>query len=188
MNEPAFPHFSSPFFLSFKTKKSKHFTSDGRLPTSQKREAFPGVDFSLIDHEHDPLYDSAPPGEREPKDSVKSRAVKFAKWLLLRPETHIAVVSHAGFLHFFAQAVGAPHFAAAAGGVGGGGNLQQPQQQHGEGLTAQLTKWFENAEARVVVLADAGGWSGSGENHARRDPLAFAGGGFEDAEEEEERR
>ena len=155
---------------------------DGRGPISQKRKAFPGVDFSLIDSELDPLYDAAPPGQREPRESVKTRALQFSRWLLTRPERHIAVVSHAGFLHFFAQAVGAPQFS--NGGVAG---FHLPQQ-HGEALTSPLTKWFENAEARVVVLADAGG-GGSYEARAGGDPLAFAGGGgFEDAEEEDEEK
>ena len=170
---------------------------DGRLPTSAKRLAFPGVDFSLVESELDPLYDGA---RREPKESVKARALAFARWLLERPERHVAVVSHAGFLHFFAQAVGAPHFVVGGGGGGGGaggaaGSAHAPpqqQQQHGEELTAHLTKWFENAEARIVILGDASGGCSSGPNeggHARaRDPLAFAGGGFEDAEEEDEEK
>ena len=153
---------------------------DGRISTSEKRAAFPAVDFSLIDSELDPLYDAAPPGQREPKESVKARALEFARWLLTRPERHIAVVSHAGFLHFFAQAVGAPRF--------GGGELRHRQQQHGEALTAPLTKWFENAEARVVVLADAGGGSDEAQARGAEDLLAYAGGGFEDAEEEDEEK
>lgn len=156
---------------------------DGRLPISQKRLAFPGVDFSLVESDElDPLYDDA---AREPKESVKARALEFARWLLARPERHIAVVSHAGFLHFFAQAVGAPHFVSVSGGGEGGAPPPHPQQ-HVEALTARLTKWFENAEARVVVLGDAsGGANTEGGGHAK-DPLAFAGGGFEDAEEEDE--
>jgi len=143
---------------------------DGRRPKSESAAAFPGVDFSLIEHEHDDLYSRQREGEREPKESVMARARKFAQWLLSRPERHIAVVSHAGFLHFFARAVGAP-------------NLSVQGASHGESLTSSLTRWFDNAESRVLVLANA---SGGNNSASKNDPLHFAGGGFEEFEEEEE--
>ena len=119
---------------------------DGRLPISQKREAFPGVDFSLVESEEDSLYESAPPGEREPKESVKARALEFARWLLARPERHVAVVSHAGFLHFFAQAVGAPHFSVVAAGGGGGGGA-------GGGADGSSSAWTKTPRTAAAAQA-----------------------------------
>lgn len=155
---------------------------DGRRPRSQSAQAFPGVDFSLVEHDEDTLHSEE---TREPRESVMARAETFARWLLSeRPERHVAVVSHAGFLHFFARAIGAPHLSLSSAS-------SIPFSQHGEALTSQLTRWFDNAESRVVVLANASG-GGKGNDPSsppskkERDPLFFAGGGFEELEGEEE--
>jgi broad specificity phosphatase PhoE len=93
---------------------------------------FVGVDFSAVPPGPDALYT---PHHREGKDAVRARARDFAAFLLTRPETTLAVVSHAGFLHFFAAELAA-------------GLAPAPR--------AEAARWFDNAECRTMALVGGG--------------------------------
>ena len=71
----------------------KH-TCDKRAPLKELKKLFPGVDYSLVVHEEDPLWTS----ERESWGMVAERALEFMEWLWSRPERCIAVVAHGSFL------------------------------------------------------------------------------------------
>lgn len=68
---------------------------DKRRPTSQQVKEFPQVDFSLVEDEEDVLFDN---DTRETKVEVGERIYKFMDWLSSRPEEHVAVASHSGWL------------------------------------------------------------------------------------------
>lgn len=74
----------------------KH-TCDKRLDVSQLKERFPQVDYSLLEHEHDPLWAELS-GERETWEALAERALRFMDWLWSRPEKCIAVACHGSFL------------------------------------------------------------------------------------------
>lgn len=84
---------------------------------------------------------------------MQARAYKFAEWLLARPEKHIAVVSHSGFLHAFCR-------------------------NFGDGLTEQAKSdmhlHFANGEMRSMVLADPSG--ALNPKAMASDPWFFPGG------------
>jgi broad specificity phosphatase PhoE len=68
---------------------------DQRRPTSRQRAEFPQIDFSLLTSEEDPLFSH---DSRETKLQVAHRVYRFMEWLADRPEQHIAVVGHSGWL------------------------------------------------------------------------------------------
>ena len=70
---------------------------DQRRPIAQQRLDFPTVDFSLLtdDDDEDPLWS---PDRRETKEQVGERGYAFLEWLEQRPEQHIVVASHSGWL------------------------------------------------------------------------------------------
>ena len=70
-----------------------------------------------------------------------------------RPEKHIAVVAHSGFLYAFCQNFGL--------GLGAA-------------VTDQLHAHFANCEMRTIVLADTAGTLNP--ESMKHDPLFFAGG------------
>ncbi len=70
---------------------------DKRRATSHYRGHFPEVDFSLVGSETDALWQ---PHVRETKEELRARAVRFLHAVMARPEKHIAVVSHSGFLQY----------------------------------------------------------------------------------------
>lgn len=65
---------------------------------------------------------------RESDEDLASRAGQFLQWLMARPEQHIAVVTHSSWLSIMFK-----HFA-------------------GPNAPESMTRWFENAEMRSVVL------------------------------------
>lgn len=67
---------------------------DGRRSVKELERDFPGVDFSLIEHDQDWMFHNT----KETDEMCQERAVKFLQWLCSRPETRIAVVSHSLFL------------------------------------------------------------------------------------------
>ena len=78
------------------------FTCDGRSDKSALRQEFPRWDFSELTEESDPMWLSKEDADGELK--CKERSVRFAEWLLGRPESRIAVVSHGHFLfHLFGE-------------------------------------------------------------------------------------
>lgn len=68
---------------------------DKRRPTSQQAKEFPQVDFSLLQDETDVIFSDH---RRETKLQVGERIYKFMDWLASRPDEHIAVASHSGWL------------------------------------------------------------------------------------------
>jgi broad specificity phosphatase PhoE len=68
---------------------------DQRRPTSRQTAEFPQIDFSLLTSEEDPLFS---PDRRETKLQVANRVYRFMEWLADRPEQHVAVVGHSGWL------------------------------------------------------------------------------------------
>ncbi|KAL3137781.1 hypothetical protein ABBQ38_005041 [Trebouxia sp. C0009 RCD-2024] len=70
---------------------------DKRRNLSHYKQHFPAVDFSLIETEEDELWG---PDFREEKDHIKARGLRFMQWVMTRPESRIAVVSHSSFLFF----------------------------------------------------------------------------------------
>ena len=75
---------------------------DKRRPVSNQTQEFPQIDFSLCPSEDDPLYkDDA----RESKRQLGERIYTFMEWLSQRPERHVAVSSHSGWLLCFFNGV-----------------------------------------------------------------------------------
>lgn len=68
---------------------------DKRRPTDQQAREFPQVNFSLLTSNEDPLYRA---DARETKAAVGERIYQFMEWLAQRPEEHVAVTSHSGWL------------------------------------------------------------------------------------------
>jgi len=54
-----------------------------------------GVDFSLLEDEEDIIFNN---DRRETKLEVGERIYHFMEWLSKRPEEHVAVASHSGWL------------------------------------------------------------------------------------------
>eukprot|EP00210_Caulerpa_lentillifera_P007340 g7016.t1 len=78
---------------------------DGVVPNqrrklSEAKRQFPGIDFSLIHHEEDALFEKfdRPGGETE--EDMIHRTKRLMQFLLKRPESRIAVVSHGHFLSY----------------------------------------------------------------------------------------
>eukprot|EP00887_Chlorella_sp_A99_P002998 scaffold9.g2998.t1 len=106
---------------------------DKRRPLGESREAFPGVDFSLIESDEDVLWRE---GMVEGESNVVVRGMKFLEWLMQRPETNIAVVTHSAFLWFTLTCFG---------------------YEYVKPVRDNLQRWYENCEMRTVVLSDGGG-------------------------------
>jgi broad specificity phosphatase PhoE len=106
---------------------------DQRRPRSQAAAAFPGVDFSAIEPNEDALWVA---GKAEGEASVGQRGRQFLQFLMSRPETNIAVVTHSALLWFTL--------------VGCGNECAKPVRE-------SLQRWYENCEMRTVVMADGGG-------------------------------
>ena len=68
---------------------------DKRRPKSRQEQEFPMVDFSLLESDEDVLFLD---DRRETKIEVADRAYKFMEWLSQRPEKHVGVSSHSGWL------------------------------------------------------------------------------------------
>ena len=68
---------------------------DKRRPKSRQEKEFPMIDFSLLETEEDAIFQE---DSRESKLDVGERIYKFMEWLASRPEKHIAIASHSGWL------------------------------------------------------------------------------------------
>jgi len=102
---------------------------DRRRSLSYYKLNFPQVNFSHIESEDDPLWT----GEREDRTEFVSRVHRFLEILRKRPESEIAVVSHAGFLRALFREFGS--------------DMDQASRQI-------LHKNFENCEMRSVILCE----------------------------------
>lgn len=70
-------------------------TCDQRRPVANQAVEFPQIDFSLLTSDGDPLYRE---DVRESKRQLGKRIYAFLEWLSQRPERHVAVNSHSGWL------------------------------------------------------------------------------------------
>ena len=87
---------SAPFIAHEDVREcSGVHTCDKRRPKSRQEKEFPMVDFSEIESEHDGLFRD---DRRESKSDVGERIYSFLRWLSERPESHIGVASHSGWL------------------------------------------------------------------------------------------
>ena len=68
---------------------------DRRRSLSHLKERFPAVDWSNIESEADTLWTA---DVRESDEHLAKRAATFLRWLMARPEQHIAVVTHSSWL------------------------------------------------------------------------------------------
>ena len=68
---------------------------DKRRPKSRQEKEFPQIDFSLLETEEDEIFSET---RRETKLQVGGRIYKFLEWLSKRPEQHVGVTSHSGWL------------------------------------------------------------------------------------------
>lgn len=98
---------------------------DRRRSAALQAAEFPQVDFSLLDHDEDPLFN---PDQRETKVQVGERVYRFMEWLEGRPEDNVVVFSHSGWLLTMFNGV-----------VDCGGD-------------ASLLDWWQTGELRSVVL------------------------------------
>lgn len=122
---------------------------DKRQALEDTQAQFPGVDFSLIESSLDDRWEA---GHIESESSVVVRGFNFLAWLMQRPETNIAVVTHSAFLWFTLTCFG--------------NEFSKPVREN-------LQRWYENCEMRTVVLSDGGGagvpdklWFRGGEAYA----------------------
>lgn len=97
LNHPAHPAIYKPSSLNFIAQELCRETLTGndcdvRRSISEQQKDFPGVDFSEVQHDSDAL------GVKPHKDTGGKRACDFLHYLFQRRETHLAVVTHAGFL------------------------------------------------------------------------------------------
>lgn len=98
---------------------------DKRRPVSNQKIEFPQIDFSMLESEEDPLFRD---DSRESKMELGERIYKFLEWLSQRPERHVAVNSHSGWLLCLFN--GVVH----------------------DSCEAKLKEWFQTGEMRSVKL------------------------------------
>lgn len=106
---------------------------DKRRPTARQQAEFPRFDFSLLltdaQTDGDPIYNEH---ARETKQQVGERIYQFMEWLHKRPEQHIAVASHSGWLLTLFN------------------GICECNDTHTASLSLQ--DWFQTGEMRSVVL------------------------------------
>eukprot|EP00210_Caulerpa_lentillifera_P004963 g4737.t1 len=105
---------------------------DKRRSRSYYQLNFPGVDFSQVQADEDPF----PSGTAESDQQFIERTHEFLRLINSRAESHIAVVSHGGFLR---------------------GLCRQFGLSFGTGVRSHLHGFFANCEMRSMVLADQHG-------------------------------
>jgi len=108
---------SIPFVACENWRETVNYVCDARLPCSQLSNAFPSVDFSKIEHEHDPIWkyyeekhgsmqEYQKRRESQDDESLVKRARAAWKTIAERPEHEqsFAVVSHSAFfMHMFTR-------------------------------------------------------------------------------------
>jgi broad specificity phosphatase PhoE len=103
---------------------------DRRSNLSFYKKSFPHVDFSEVETDEDTWWS---PTERETAQDMFTRARTFVRWLLDRPESRIAVVSHSSFIFHMCQLFG--------------GDCS-------ETVRNEVQQRFRNCEMRTVVISD----------------------------------
>lgn len=74
------------------------YSSSRRSNISFYKQSFPSVDFSEIETDEDTLWST-----HESPQLLSERAKRFVRWLLDRPESQIAVVSHGTFIFYMCE-------------------------------------------------------------------------------------
>eukprot|EP00188_Purpureofilum_apyrenoidigerum_P002420 Plantae.Rhodophyta-Purpureofilum_apyrenoidigerum.ctg24988.p1 GENE.Plantae.Rhodophyta-Purpureofilum_apyrenoidigerum.ctg24988~~Plantae.Rhodophyta-Purpureofilum_apyrenoidigerum.ctg24988.p1 ORF type:complete len:230 (-),score=29.10 Plantae.Rhodophyta-Purpureofilum_apyrenoidigerum.ctg24988:160-849(-) len=95
----AFPEEKSPMRAVEEIREVLHHECDRRGTIEEVRVKFPHVEFgSNLDNEDKlfPIYNGY-----EPEDIVWQRGKRALSWLMERPESELAIVSHSGFLRRF---------------------------------------------------------------------------------------
>jgi len=103
---------------------------DKRSSVSSYKTRFPAIDFSEIETEEDTWWS---PKSRETKEELWVRGRTFIKWLMDRPETRIAVVSHSSFIFHLCHLFG---------------------EDYSDVVRKELQQGYRNCEMRSVVLCD----------------------------------
>ncbi|CAK0760575.1 hypothetical protein CVIRNUC_002782 [Coccomyxa viridis] len=106
---------------------------DRRRDIACAEQQFPGVDFSHIERGEDMVYEQH---KVESEHAVMERGARFLQWIMARPESRIAVVTHCGFIFLTLSAFG--HECA----------LSVQEEMH---------RGFDNCEMRTMVITDAAG-------------------------------
>ncbi|KAK3271451.1 hypothetical protein CYMTET_20199 [Cymbomonas tetramitiformis] len=138
-----------PFVALEECRETVNFTCDARRSISEIKGDFPMIDYSLLEHDHDDVWQkyedkfgpqSAFTHERESKDHahLQARASKFFTWIAGRAETELAVVTHSCFLwNVFAHSRL-------------GGDLLDYERDLD--LKNHMEQWFDNCEMRSVLV------------------------------------
>ncbi|XP_022136334.1 phosphoglycerate mutase-like protein 1 isoform X2 [Momordica charantia] len=131
-NRPAISSLNCPPFLAIEDCREVIgvFPNCRRRSISEYRPLYPGIDFSMIEHDEDVLWKR---DILETPDEMASRGLKFLKWLLTLNEKEIAVVSHSGFLF-------------------------ESMREFGNDcdvfIQSEIREHFANAELRSIILID----------------------------------
>ena len=121
---------------------------DRRRTTAEYKDAFPAIDFAEVVDDEDKLWGTM----NESNDEMCERAHRFMEWIMRRPETHIAVVTHSAFMAAMLREFGATD-----------------QLGCHERVKQETHRWPDNCEMRPVVVVDPSGGGGL-------DPMFFPGG------------
>ncbi|KAG0622192.1 hypothetical protein M758_3G078500 [Ceratodon purpureus] len=103
---------------------------DRRSSVSSYKKSFPCVDFSEVGTDEDTWWSET---ERESAQQLFTRARTFVRWLLNRPESRIAVVSHSSFIFHMCHLFGA---------------------DCSDVVRKEIQQGFRNCEMRSVVISD----------------------------------
>ncbi|KAK9809580.1 hypothetical protein WJX73_004066 [Symbiochloris irregularis] len=103
---------------------------DKRINIQELRMRYPAIDFTLVEDDDDVLW---VPERRETNEELLQRSAAFAQWLMDRPESRLAVVTHSSFLY---------HLMANFG------------QQAAQPIADEMHRWYNNCEFRSLVLSD----------------------------------
>ncbi|EIE24438.1 phosphoglycerate mutase-like protein [Coccomyxa subellipsoidea C-169] len=106
---------------------------DKRRDIAFAEEQFPGIDFSHIERGADVVYDQH---KVESEHAVMERGARFLQWLMARPESRIAVVSHCGFIFLTLSAFG---------------------HECAHSVQEEMHRGFDNCEMRSMIITDAAG-------------------------------
>ncbi|XLU65412.1 hypothetical protein S245_024621 [Arachis hypogaea] len=132
-NHPAISSLNSPPFLAVELCREQigNHPCDKRRTISEYRNMFPAIDFSLIETDEDTWWTP----EREKREEVTARGLKFLDWLWTRQEKEIVIVTHSSFLFNTLSVFG---------------NDCHPN------VKSEIGKHFANCELRSIVLVDRG--------------------------------